>query len=145
MREAAARYAREIGPGRYKAEYPLVVNLKDGSVLAQVPAGTFEMGDGKDSDCPKHRVELSAYWIGVHPVTNRQYARFVAATGHRAPETADYGDAVWSKLGRRGGLCEVGGVRPADRGAMGEGGAGATEPGLSLGERVGRGQVQEQP
>ena len=83
------RWARE------DIRHRVAVNAKDGSVLVHVPAGPFEMGDGGDSDCPKHAVELSAYWIGVHAVTNAQYGRFVAATGHRRPETADYGKAVW--------------------------------------------------
>jgi formylglycine-generating enzyme required for sulfatase activity len=71
------------------------VNRKDGSILVRIPAGEFEMGDGKDYTCPKHRIELSEYWIGVYCVTNRQYGKFVAETKHRAPEGADYGTAIW--------------------------------------------------
>jgi len=63
----------------------LAVNRKDGTVMVYVPEGEFEMGDGKDSDCPKHRVFVSAYWIGVYCVSNAQYLQFVEATGHRAP------------------------------------------------------------
>ena len=59
----------------------LRVNRRDGSVLARVPAGAFEMGEGKGSDEPKHRVELGEYWIGVYAVTNGQYAAFLEATG----------------------------------------------------------------
>ena len=75
--------------------HPLVVNAADGSVLVYVPAGEFEMGDGQHADCPKHRVYVEAYYIGLYCVTNAQYGRFVAATGHRAPDTADFGDVVW--------------------------------------------------
>jgi formylglycine-generating enzyme required for sulfatase activity len=75
--------------------YPLVVNEADGSVLVYVPAGEFEMGDGQDANCPKHRVYVDAYYIGLYCVTNAQYARFVQATGHREPDTANYGGAVW--------------------------------------------------
>jgi formylglycine-generating enzyme required for sulfatase activity len=78
---------------------PLVVNDVDGSVLVYVPAGEFEMGDGQDRDCPKHQVSLDAYYIGLYCVTNAQYARFVQATRHRVPDTADYGTPVW--CGRR--------------------------------------------
>jgi formylglycine-generating enzyme required for sulfatase activity len=80
-----------------RPEVDLAVNEKDGSVLLRVPAGEFEMGDGQHTNCPKHKVQLAEYWIGVYCVTNRQYGRFVQETGHRAPEVSVYtGDpAVW--------------------------------------------------
>ncbi len=95
MSEAAGGVLRQLAPGRFRVEHPLVVNVKDGSVLVYIPAGEFEMGDGKDSDCPQHRVELSGYWIGMYAVTNGQYLKFVEETGHRSPDHADYGEAVW--------------------------------------------------
>lgn len=64
----------------------LAVNVKDGSILTRIPAGEFEMGDGKETRCPKHRVELSEYWIGIYCITNRQYGKFVAATKLRMPD-----------------------------------------------------------
>jgi sulfatase modifying factor 1 len=67
-----------------------IVNRRDGSVLARVPAGIFEMGDGKESDCAKHKVALSEYWIGVYAVTNRQWRRFVKETGRKVE--LDYED-----------------------------------------------------
>jgi formylglycine-generating enzyme required for sulfatase activity len=76
----------------------LVINDRDGSVLVYVPPGEFEMGDGQDTDCPKHRVWLDGYYIGIYAVSNAQYKRFVDATGHRAPDKADYsygGGPVW--------------------------------------------------
>ena len=83
---------RQIEPGRFRVEHPLVVNAKDASVLVHVPAGAFEMGSvegesaGNVNEDRRHRVELSAYWIGVHPVRNTQYLAFMQATGHRAPD-----------------------------------------------------------
>ena len=74
---------------------PLAVNTRDGSVMVYIPEGEFEMGDGKTSNCPRHRVYVSAYWIGVYCVTNAQYLTFVEATGHRAPDRADAGNPVW--------------------------------------------------
>ena len=52
-----------------------------------IPAGEFFMGsdDGEDDERPVHRVQLDDYLIGVQPVTNAEYARFVRATGHRPP------------------------------------------------------------
>ena len=73
----------------------LAVNRKDGSVLIRIPGGEYEMGDGKEESCPKHKVWVSEYWVGVYCVTNGQYARFIKETGHRAPDKADYGEAVW--------------------------------------------------
>ena len=64
----------------------------DGSELVYVPAGRFLMGRaegdtvGDDDERPQHEVELSAFWLQRTPVTNRQYARFVAATGYRESE-----------------------------------------------------------
>jgi len=76
--------------------HPLVVNEKDGSVLIEVPAGEFEMGDGKGTDCPKHRVYLDRYWIGVYCVSNGQYERFVRETGHRAPTNSRWNQAEYA-------------------------------------------------
>ena len=50
-----------------------------------VPAGEFSMGSNDYSnEQPIHTVELDAFEIAKYPVTNRQYACFVAAA-HRKP------------------------------------------------------------
>lgn len=41
-------------------------------------------GYASDGEGPAHRVTLDAFSIGAHAVTNRQFAAFVAATGHRS-------------------------------------------------------------
>lgn len=57
--------------------------------MVLVPAGPFSMGtDSARTDAqnrPAHTVTLNAFEIDQHPVTNAQYARFVAATGHLPP------------------------------------------------------------
>ncbi len=60
---------------------PEWTNEKDGSVLVYVPAGTYTLGpdDITEDEKPIHRVQLSAFRIGKYPVTNEQYARFLAA------------------------------------------------------------------
>jgi eukaryotic-like serine/threonine-protein kinase len=61
--------------------------------LVRVPAGEFLMGSDKATDpqafsvdMPQHKVNLPEYWIGKTEVTNSQYAVFVAAAKHRAPD-----------------------------------------------------------
>ncbi len=76
----------------YRQVRPLVRNIKDGSIMVLVPGSEFEMGDGKDSDCPKHRVWVDAYYIGVYCVTNRQYARYVREGKGRAPDNQEWKD-----------------------------------------------------
>ena len=55
--------------------------------MITVPRGAFMMGsdDGDDDERPAHMVHVDEFLIGLQPVTNDEYARFVRATGHRAP------------------------------------------------------------
>jgi gamma-glutamyl hercynylcysteine S-oxide synthase len=57
--------------------------------MIKIPDGPFVMGSSSEradpQDRPQHTVKSLAYWIDKYPVTNAQYARFVAATGHRPP------------------------------------------------------------
>jgi len=59
------------------------------NTMIQIPAGEFAMGSNLEradvQDRPQHAVSLPAYWIDKYPVTNAQYARFVAATSRRPP------------------------------------------------------------
>jgi formylglycine-generating enzyme required for sulfatase activity len=52
-----------------------------------IPAGPFTMGDdnGRPDERPAHRVTLSAFRMAVLPVTNEEYAAFLASSGHEAP------------------------------------------------------------
>jgi sulfatase modifying factor 1 len=77
--------AVRTGEAAWRLEHDLAVNKQDGSMLLRVAAGEFEMGDGQDADCPKHRVHLDEYWIGAYCVTNGQYGRFVQEAKHSAP------------------------------------------------------------
>jgi formylglycine-generating enzyme required for sulfatase activity len=55
--------------------------------FAPVPAGQFLMGsvEGQDDEAPIHAVELGSFELAVYPVTQRQFAAFLSATGHPAP------------------------------------------------------------
>lgn len=68
----------------------IVINTKDGSVLVHIPAGEFEMGDHHSDDCPKHRVRLSEYWMGIYTITNEQYLKFIEETGYDPPSNNFY-------------------------------------------------------
>ncbi len=58
--------------------------IKDQMVL--IPGGTFMMGaEGNlalPREYPKHPVEIRSFYMDVHEVTNREFSRFVEATGY---------------------------------------------------------------
>ncbi|MFQ5900364.1 MAG: formylglycine-generating enzyme family protein [Thermodesulfobacteriota bacterium] len=70
--------------------------------MAYIPAGEFLMGTSEDLEedpfykygfnkpfyadaTPAHKVFVDAYYIDIYEVSNEQYAKFVKATGYRAP------------------------------------------------------------
>jgi formylglycine-generating enzyme required for sulfatase activity len=55
--------------------------------FVQIPAGRFAMGSdaGQDDERPVHEVEVDAFECAVFPVTQEEYAQFLAATGHEVP------------------------------------------------------------
>lgn len=52
--------------------------------MVHVPGGTFAMGSERfyPEEAPVRRVSVDPFWIDETPVTNAQFARFVAVTGH---------------------------------------------------------------
>lgn len=75
-----------------EADEFLIEHPKTGMLMVLVPAGRFRTAtDGASSEA-----ELPAYHLAVHPVTNAQYARFVAETGHRKPMEVQWGKPVWN-------------------------------------------------
>lgn len=62
-------------------------SLKDGMVLAYVPAGEFTMGseDG-DDERPVHQVYLDAFWIDQTEVTNEKYLSCVEENQCNLPD-----------------------------------------------------------
>ena len=57
-----------------------------GYELVWVPGGEFEMGSTEDDwEKPVHRVSLEGFYMGRFTVTNREYGRFLEATGYREP------------------------------------------------------------
>ena len=81
------RFERRTGPhGEYLAP-PMV----------DIPAGTYPIGldNGPyDDEEPAHTVELDAFQIGTFPVTNAEYALFMAAGGYEDEQWWDTGEAL---------------------------------------------------
>lgn len=72
--------------------------------LIRVPADEFLMGNDPakdeqsgDDEQPQHTLDLPEFYIGKYPVTNRQYAAFVQATGYKAPSSWESGKATSGK------------------------------------------------
>lgn len=72
-----------------------------GADMVFIPGGTFRMGSDKHyrEEAPVHRVKVDDFWIDRRPVTNRDFAQFVDATGYItiaeiAPRAEDYPGAL---------------------------------------------------
>ena len=72
-----------------------------GDEMVWIAGGPFLMGSDKHypEEMPAHRVHVSGFWIDRTPVTNREFRRFVEATGHVtfaeiAPDPNDYPGAL---------------------------------------------------
>jgi formylglycine-generating enzyme len=75
--------------------------IGDRTDMVFIPGGTFRMGSGKHypEEAPVHRVTVDAFWIDRTPVTNREFRKFVNATGHMTfaeipPDPKDYPRAL---------------------------------------------------
>ncbi len=92
-----------IAPVPLHAQDSLPAALEVDGALAQIPGGSFVMGDdeGDANETPKP-ASVGAFSLMRLEVTNRQFSVFVAATGHRTdPETSGYGyvwDRTWERL-----------------------------------------------
>jgi formylglycine-generating enzyme required for sulfatase activity len=62
----------------------------DGYELVKIPGGHFLMGspedeeDRRDNEGPQHEVQVPTFFMGLHPVTNAQYQRFLEANSEIA-------------------------------------------------------------
>lgn len=97
----SAAASPETDPARGKAPEAL-----EGMVL--IPGGPFLRGgddaemDGESvshqSAYPVHKVHVDAFWIDETEVTNRQFARFVEATGYRTFAERPLPEEEWREL-----------------------------------------------
>lgn len=65
--------------------------------MAWIPGGEFRMGSDHHypEEAPEHQVRVDGFFMDASPVTNAQFARFVAETGYVtfcevAPDASDY-------------------------------------------------------
>jgi formylglycine-generating enzyme len=70
------------------------------TAMARIEGGSFLMGSdhGYPEEAPARPVSVGGFWIDRHPVTNRDFNRFVQETGHvtlaeRPADPTDYPDA----------------------------------------------------
>ena len=73
--------------------------------MVWIPGGIFLMGSDRHypEEAPVHKVQVDGFWLDRHLVTNAQYRKFVAATGHItvaevAPDPRDYPGALPNML-----------------------------------------------
>ncbi|HEX7335824.1 MAG TPA: ergothioneine biosynthesis protein EgtB [Gemmatimonadales bacterium] len=65
--------------------------------MVRFPGGSIDIGTDDrtaayDNERPCHQVDLPPFWIDINPVTNREFAEFIAAGGYREP-------SHWSRAG----------------------------------------------
>jgi len=102
---ADSNYCKECGaklvPKVLRVSKRQVLSMDDRKILTlsddiemiflPVPAGEFQMGEGEQ----KHLQNLGEYWIGMTPVTNIQYSKFVQENSHKSPQ--DWKDGTYPK------------------------------------------------
>jgi formylglycine-generating enzyme required for sulfatase activity len=104
MFSQAAPDGSQCQAGVYSNEAPPATETHPG--MLWIPGGEFSMGSSnpKFADArPWHRVRVSGFWISKTPITNSQFAAFVAATHYvtvaeRKPSPKDFPDAPPDKL-----------------------------------------------
>ena len=77
----------------------------DAPDMIRIPGGDFLMGSDSHyaEEAPAHRVRVDAFWMDRTPVTNREFRRFVEATGYVTfaeipPDPKDYPGALPNML-----------------------------------------------
>jgi formylglycine-generating enzyme required for sulfatase activity len=76
-----------------EAEIKTIVAARGGYEMVWIPGGTFEMGsptgeqDRYEDEGPQHEVRVPAFYLGLCPVTNEEYGRYLAEnSGVEPPE-----------------------------------------------------------
>ena len=76
-----------LGSGTAFADHP--VRERDPVSMTEIPEGRFIRGSrteaGRADERPRRTIYLRAFMIDKYEVTNAQYLKFIAATGHKEP------------------------------------------------------------
>jgi sulfatase modifying factor 1 len=74
-----------------RAASPSQENSSEETKLVLIPAGWFRMGSevGQENERPVHQVWIDAFYLAACQVTNREYARFIRASGCQTPPLWD--------------------------------------------------------
>jgi len=93
--------ASSASPPAPKNEWPPTIRPgPDGEEMSLIPAGEFLMGSNEDDDeKPPHNVDVDAFYVDKHEVTNQRFDRFVKATGFRTEAEQDGGGFFWDGTG----------------------------------------------
>src|SRR5262245_44142639 len=85
----------DSAPVRLAADEPAHPNM------VRIPGCTYRMGSDRHypEEAPVHRVTVDPFWIDRTPVTNREFRKFVNATGYISfaeipPDPKDYPGAL---------------------------------------------------
>jgi len=110
----AFRSVGDLSPGQVPGqlarhfEYPPVREIPHAPPAIRVPGGQHEIGEpaggfAYDNERPRHTVELDSFEIDSWPVTNGEYAQFVAETGGEPPLYWERAGDGWvhTAMGRR--------------------------------------------
>jgi iron(II)-dependent oxidoreductase len=81
----------------YRHDVPVPQVLGTAPGMVRFPGGTVNIGTDDhawayDNERPLHQVQVEPFWVDVQPVTNREYAEFMAAGGYSTRE-------FWSSAG----------------------------------------------
>lgn len=87
---ALVRPARASAAATVAGQEPAAIAANPSFVFATDLAGTVGAGEASPID--------TAYWLGVHEVTNAQYLDFVTGTGQDTPPTGTTSPAPRTKL-----------------------------------------------
>ncbi len=76
---------------------PMPARVEVAEDMVQVPGGVYRLGSagGHEPDAPRRTVSLGPFLLDRHEVTNRQFARFVAATGYRSTAEREGGGWIY--------------------------------------------------